>query len=1286
MQTTKTNQTSRYTRTLISAALFFAAAPSWAQTAAAPSAVTPATEEKEEILELSPFEVTAEDNDTYTAATTLAGNRLNTELRDIGNSVTVITSQFLKDIQATNNETLLQYTAGTEVGNVRGNFAGLGDGAVLSETTTFQRPNQNTRVRGLAAADNTRDYFLSEIPWDSYNVDRVDLQRGPNSILFGLGSPAGLLNVGTKQAAFKDSNEIQYRLDNWGSNRVQGSFNKVIIPKELAVRIDTLYDNEKFQQEPAFEDDRRVYGALRWEPAFLKKGGARTILKASIENGNIASNRPRSVPPLDRITPWFNTGTYNGIFKASGTIRNSSGVATPVALNSTRVFNSLNRETFNPFQVQDDNTGRANHGQQRPVINGGPDAGFFNPGFNPWVGNFAQQFAGTNSFYASGDASTPASNFVWEGSRARGINSLGVIDGDLGRAFHRPVGIARYDQFAANAGLPYYQFGLYKGASLTDDSVFNFYDNLLDGPNKWEWNDWTAYNVSLAQTFMDDKFGFEVNLQNEDFTRGQVSLLTGDRQAIYIDINSVYTDGTPAGKNGEPFQDGTVNPNVGRAFISDSGQGGNNEYISTRDSIRATAFFTHDFNRNGTKGLLTRILGKHTITGLYSDDTQETDNRNWIRYGIKDNNYLNFLGNSNFRFNANELAINRVIYLGGSLSGASSASGVNLPTPSVAASVPSSLTIRAFDSSWTGIGIDPAAVWINEYYPVGHASRTSTQSENPLNYRGFVNTTVNVLDSETDKATRNLLTTGAQLSKSQVTSKAFVWQGYFWDKSIIGTFGYRKDTAKAWGRTLDANNTPVPGYLNLSESNYSLPVLPSNTVTALSRSYSIVSHLNQLPFLSKFAENLPVEVTFFYNKSSNFQPAANRVDIYGIALPAPSGKTIDRGILIETKDGKYSVKINKFVTALKDAGSSGFTNGYYIGASQAWAGNWANRFQYDLADPSNNNMVIAFQANNRPAGSANPPGLSDTFRPGNPNFDATNSLYNYGADVGESAVQAAAREAAAVAGWRAWQASVDPRFYAAWGINLSNPAQLITATQPQGFTITEDSTSEGYEIEFNANPTRNWRLTFNATKVDAVRSNVGGTNLRAHIAAYETALRTTKAGDLRIWWGGAGNDTTFRQWFQNADSQVGSDWAQKALGEGTRAAELRQWRFNAITNYNFSEGRFKGFGIGGGVRWQDKVAIGNRPVGDPLGSTIAFDLSNPYYGGSEVNYDAWVSYNRRLGRKLFGESIDWSIQLNATNLGAGNELIAVTAQPDGSPATYRISPHQYFTLTNTFKF
>jgi len=182
--------------------------------AAATGAPAKTTTEEENVVTLSPFEVSGEGDTGYAAATTLAGNRLNTDLRDIGSAIQVVTSQFLKDTGAVNNETLLQYTTSTEVGSIQGNFAGLGDNASLNETGNFRNPSQNTRVRGLTNADNTRDYFLSNIPWDSYNVDRVDLQRGANSILFGQGSPAGIINNGTKQAGFKNSGEVEVPLIN----------------------------------------------------------------------------------------------------------------------------------------------------------------------------------------------------------------------------------------------------------------------------------------------------------------------------------------------------------------------------------------------------------------------------------------------------------------------------------------------------------------------------------------------------------------------------------------------------------------------------------------------------------------------------------------------------------------------------------------------------------------------------------------------------------------------------------------------------------------------------------------------------------------------------------------------------------------------------------------------------------------------------------------------------------------------------------------------------------------
>jgi hypothetical protein len=1255
---TPKSPTTRLTVALVSA-LLMGASVSFAQQTNPTPADKPADET---VVVLSPFEVSSKDTKGYAAATTLAGNRLNTELRDIGNAVTVITSQFLKDIGATDNQTLLQYTTNTEVGNVYGNFAGTGDGAALDESPHFINPNQNTRVRGLTSADNTRDYFLTDIPWDGYAVDGVDLQRGPNSILFGQGSPAGIINTRTKQAQFADSNEVQFRYGSFGAKRASLDINRVLLKDELALRLAGVYGDDEYKQDPAYSLSKRGFAALRWEPKFLKKGSARTIFKANYEVGDISSNNPRTLPPIDLITPWFYTGTYTG--------KNVAG--------QDFTYNNLNRLTLIPSQNEDDNTGLPNHGQNRPSHNGPAYlSGTPNEYYNPWIGNFGQQFGNPTFFFTDNSATAASPAVNWEPKTNHGIGPDGSIDRSVAIPFQRPAGVAPYSLFAKNAGLPYSQFGIYKDRSLTDSSVFDFYNNLLDGPNKKEWQSFRTYNLNLAQTFFHDQAGFELSYNREFYKSGQLSVLSGEKQAIGIDLNSVYSDGSPLGLNGEPRADGTPNPNVGRPFISDSSQFGNSSRISNRESGRATVFVTHDFTQDGSKNWVMRLLGQHTLTGLYSQDAQRADDRTWQRYGT-DNAYEAFVNNldatdaTRIKFTDNSLTPNTVIYLGPSLLTKSTASGAYIPNPT-ALQVVKSGSVRTFDSTWNRSTnpsdptyVDPAAFWYNDYYPHNNPDGSpsilgnSTQSENPANYVGFRNVPVNVIDSEDSAANRAYLTTAAKLSKTRVFSRAFTWQAHFWDNSVVGTYGVRKDVAKSWTYSEDTNSgvnaagvalTDPYGHINLDPSVYKLGDIPDNKLEVTSHAWTLVAHLNSLPFVGKFADKLPVQLSLFYNHSTDFQPAAQRVDAYGSPLGPPSGVTNDRGVLIETKDGRFSLKINKYETTSTGASSQALGGTWFIGASQAWAGNWANRFEFNWVGDSNRDAVAV--------------------------NDPTNNEYNYSPGPGETLAQAQTREANAVAAYRTWQKSVDPRFYQAWKINLNDPSQPITYTVPNGFSVTEDSTSKGYEIEFNALPTKNWRLTLNASKTTAVRSNIGGAALSSFVAGYNNALKNTAAGDLRIWWGGAGNETALYQWNSNFDSE----YSQRKLQEGTNVPELREWRTNLISNYDFDHGRLKGINVGGGVRYESSIVIGYKPLPGATANDILFDIANPYRGPAETNFDFWVGYSRRIWK-----NIDWNIQLNVRNAFVGNELIPLTTQPDGTPASYRIRPPQTWTISNTFKF
>ena len=464
----------------------------------------------DDIVMLNPFEVVSSEYNGYLATATLAGTRIRTSLKDVGSSVSVVSEEFMRDTSSTSSETLLVYTTNTEVASQGGNFLGQGDGSILTDTDR-DSPIANTRVRGLTEADNTRNYFLSDIPWDSFNVGRVDLQRGPNSILFGIGSPAGIINSSLNPAEFSDSNEIENQLDNYGTVRWSGDFNKVIIEDELAVRVALLSEKTKYRQNPAFEDDERLYLAVNYTPAFLNTDTMTTVIEANYETGTIDANRPRYTPPLDAITPWYD------------------------------FMNNLNYPAFDATDAEDE---------------------------SDWVDVVGDRVHDgvvvTNSGGAQGIA-FQAQIIKWPD---RGPTLDPLIVGD-----NKFRGIATYDAYATNASLEYGPIGPYKARSLVDDSIFDFYRNLIEGPNKREFNEFDAYNASISQTFMNNLFGYELMYNYQKANWGYANYLSGDAAIITVDIMTHLLDGSP-------------NPNIGRPFtVAGGGSAGAYTALNKRDSF-----------------------------------------------------------------------------------------------------------------------------------------------------------------------------------------------------------------------------------------------------------------------------------------------------------------------------------------------------------------------------------------------------------------------------------------------------------------------------------------------------------------------------------------------------------------------------------------------------------------------------------------------------------------------------------------------------------------------------
>lgn len=1262
-------------RTLVFA--LFAASASWpgllAQTTAPAGPGTPGNED---VLQLSPFEVTAEEGSGYAATSTLAGTRIRTDLRDVGAAITVITKEFLTDIGATDNNTLLQYTTNAEVAGTRGTYSGLGNGQSVDETGNLRGSAGVNRVRGLDPADNTRDFFVTDIPWDGYVVDRVDIQRGPNSILFGLGSPAGIVNASLRNAEFRDRGSVEFRFGSYDSQRASLDYNKELIDDVLAIRVAGLWDHEKFRQDPAYEDDERIYGAIRFEPKLFKRDDFRTSIKAKFEHGEINANRPRITPPNDSITPWFkplapDQNSWSLEYGMGKTPVNNGYDANRGDLANIWAGNGLGLQTRNTA----------------------------NPNYQPWLSSQVNQ---QQPFWlmdgATGQNYRIVGGYINPGAYLPNGVKRNAGDGLYGRRYaDQFFGLTSLSTFAANANLPLSGSGQYRTQSLMDDSVFDFYNTLIDGPNKWEGEKWDAYNVSFTQTGWGDRVGLELTYDRQKYNRAREALLGGS-PTLTIDILRNFQDYYLTNASGET----TTNANFGRPYVTSNAGGSGDSYDSDRRYVRGSLFGelrASDFLERD--GFLAKLLGKHRFNGVYSQEKYASENRSWNRLATSQDwdGYWN--GNAGNTSNIRNRPPVAFIYLGGSIASRDLATGANIPGILSPVNIQSG-SAYVFDSTWAPaqptafnapwtVPSNLSKIFDPVNFPtasVSPAPTSWTQASNPANYVGWTNKQINILNYD-NGLDQSLIATAAKALR-ETKSYAGSWQGFWWKDAIVTTAGWRFDEVK--GKDVTAPEVSSNRSIrNLSPEVYKLPdVFPQAQIFKdHSTSGGVAVHLNKL----FDRDYLPLNVTLTYNKSSNFQVTSTRRDVYGKPISNPTGATKDYGITLSTKDDKYYLRAVKYETNLTNA-SAPLNAG--IGGVINQGLRFRNVFLYKMA--------VYEWANRETPGSRNTWGGSQ----------AQGDLIN-GADQSLTYAEGRAREDAAIQTWNEIQAFLTPKgFFEAWGFTppalstltdrstyeasltmagstdgkpipaaqyMPNTAHLYqyAATAPQGFTVTTDTQGEGYEFELVANPTKNWRIAFNASKTEASRSNVGGAEIEELVAFLDSKLYnadgTPSLAGAMPQFGNLGlsiNNSNYNPWR--------GQYALLKLQEGANVPEVRKWRFNVVTNYTFTGGLLKNVGVGGAYRWQDKVGIGYPVL--QSGNQFNFDLGNPYYGPAEDAIDLWASYERKLNDK-----VTWRIQLNVRNAFAMDGLIPISIQPDGKTwAAARVKPNQEWFVTNTFSF
>jgi hypothetical protein len=166
-------------------------------------------------------------------------------------------------------------------------------------------PTGANRVRGLSAANIAVDGFSasSSIPIDTYNLAGVEISRGANSSLAGVGEAGGTVNLVQNRASVnRSTTNVTARVDSYDGFRVSIDLNRPIIQNKLSMRFSSVYEEKGYVRKPSMErNDRQTIG-LTFRPF------RRTTITASYERVSQYANRANSVTPRDTITPWRANG------------------------------------------------------------------------------------------------------------------------------------------------------------------------------------------------------------------------------------------------------------------------------------------------------------------------------------------------------------------------------------------------------------------------------------------------------------------------------------------------------------------------------------------------------------------------------------------------------------------------------------------------------------------------------------------------------------------------------------------------------------------------------------------------------------------------------------------------------------------------------------------------------------------------------------------------------------------------------------------------------------------
>lgn len=237
---------------------------------------------------------------TYQAAD-VSGTKTELPLRELPQSVRVMTRQTIADLGATRLDDVLDYVGGVSRQN---SFGGLWDNFAIRGMAGNENTGMPTLLNGFSA---NRGF---NAPRDMAAVERIEFLKGPAAALYGTSEPGGTLNIVTKKPRWTSGHSVE---------AYGGSFDtyRAAVDTTGPVGADVAYRlNAAVEKRGSFRDhvdtERQVVApAATWQVSpstTLEYSGEWLHHKTPLDRGVVAVNNQLGTVPRERFLGEPNDG------------------------------------------------------------------------------------------------------------------------------------------------------------------------------------------------------------------------------------------------------------------------------------------------------------------------------------------------------------------------------------------------------------------------------------------------------------------------------------------------------------------------------------------------------------------------------------------------------------------------------------------------------------------------------------------------------------------------------------------------------------------------------------------------------------------------------------------------------------------------------------------------------------------------------------------------------------------------------------------------------------------